>query len=426
MPLNRPVARIAALLCALALASVAAGCLDSGGDAEATSTPTTSATTADVTSPSAPTETATSSGPRPTPTFPPAVEQPRTVGLVPAYESVVLERPVELLSYPLGGYEVALADQGGVVYGIREGEATPILDITDRVRREGNEEGLLSVALDPQFSTNRHVWLYYSASDPRRTVLSRFQAGEDGAIDPASELVVLEQEQPYANHNGGAIRFGPDRMLYLGLGDGGSGGDPHGNGQNPATILGSIIRLDVTESSEDEPYAIPSDNPFADGEAGAPEVWAYGLRNPWRMNFDPMTGDLWGADVGQGAWEEVDIFRAGENYGWNILEGEACYGASECNRDGLTPPVAVYDHSGGRCSVTGGVVARGVSATAIEGAYVYGDYCAGELWALSTASEGAEPVLIATGVGSISSIAQVGNQVYVLTFGQPLLRIVDQ
>ena len=190
---------------------------DGEGDTEGTSeaTATESATTGTATEPAA----TSTNAPRPTPTFPP-VTDPLPVTVTPAYEGVVLERPVEVLSYPLGSYEIAIADQGGMVYGVREGQSFEILDLTDRVLTGGNEEGLLSVALDPQFSTNRNVWIYYSADEPKRTVLARFTANEDGTIDRSSELVVLEQEQPAANHNGGSIRFGSDRMLYLGLGDG--------------------------------------------------------------------------------------------------------------------------------------------------------------------------------------------------------------
>src|SRR5690606_38864159 len=160
------------------------------------------------------------------------------------------------------------------------------------------------------------VWAYYSASDPRRTVLVRYVAGQDGSIDPASELVVLEQEQPYPNHNGGTVRFGPDRMLYLGLGDGGSGGDPQGNAQDRRTLLGSVISMYVLNASRVLPNAIPSDYPYVDDDEARPEVWAYGLRNPWRMHFDAVTGDLWAGDVGQGAWEEIEVLGAGQNYGW--------------------------------------------------------------------------------------------------------------
>lgn len=374
-----------------------------------------------------PTDATATNTPRPTPTFPPAVD-PRPVLVSPAYSTVELDRPVDLTSYPLGGYELAVVDQSGVVYGISEGAKTPLLDITDRVNDDGNEQGLLSIALDPQFSTNRRVWLYYSAPSPQRTVLSRFTAGIDGAIDPDSELVVLEVEQPYANHNGGAVRFGPDRMLYLGIGDGGAAGDPRENGQDLGTLLGSVIRIDVSAPSEAPPYAIPSDNPFV-GQAGARgEIWAYGLRNPWRTSFDAKTGELWVGDVGQGDIEEIDILRAGQNYGWNITEGDECYQAATCDRAGLVDPVAVYSHEGSRCSVTGGVVARRAAATSVEGAYIYGDFCSGDLWAISAerAEDGVEPVLIASGLGNIASIAQVGNQVYILTFGQSLQRLVDQ
>ncbi|MEX1021929.1 MAG: PQQ-dependent sugar dehydrogenase [Dehalococcoidia bacterium] len=421
-------ARLLLVLCGcVALIAACAG--GDGGDEASPTAEGTPASTAPVVEVTATTTATPIDGatPRPSPTFPP-VAAPQAVGLLPAYESLALDHPVEILSYPLGGFEVVIADQGGVIVGVREGETTELLSITGRVLAPGNEEGLLSVALDPQFTTNRHVWLYYSASDPRRTVLSRFTANEDGTIAPGTELLVLEQGQPFPNHNGGSVRFGPDRMLYLGLGDGGSGGDPEGNGQNLGTLLGKIIRIDVSAASDDEPYRVPSDNPFLGEDGARSEIWAYGLRNPWRMSFDAATGELWVGDVGQGSLEEVGVARAGDNLGWDIMEGDACFEASSCDQSGLTAPLAVYDHSAGRCSVTGGVVARRATATNIEGAYVYGDFCSGDLWALpSTAiDDGGEPVMIASGAGQISSIAQVGGQIYILTFGQPVQRLVDQ
>ena len=416
--------RRAMITTAIAASLLLAAC--SGGDegnSDETAEPTAATETATTGTGGAPV--VSTNEPRPSPTFPP-VADPVPVTVVPAYETVVLDRPIEVLSYPLGGYEIALADQGGVVFGVREGEAFELLDLSARVLRGGNEEGLLSVALDPQFSTNNYVWLYYSADEPRRTVLSRFTANPDGTIDAGSELVVLEQEQPASNHNGGAIRFGPDRMLYLGLGDGGNQGDPDGNGQNLATILGSVIRIDVSQASMAESYTIPDDNPFVGQEGARGEIFAYGLRNPWRMSFDTAEGDLWVGDVGQGTFEEVNRVQGGDNLGWNAMEGNQCY-QGDCDPSQYVAPVAVYDHSGGRCSVTGGVVARRAGATAVEGAYIYGDYCSGELWALRSDTDGsAEPVLIADGLGSISSITQVGNQVYVLVFGQPMYRLVDQ
>ena len=396
---------------------------DGEGDTEGTSeaTATESATTGTATEPAA----TSTNAPRPTPTFPP-VTDPLPVTVTPAYEGVVLERPVEVLSYPLGSYEIAIADQGGMVYGVREGQSFEILDLTDRVLTGGNEEGLLSVALDPQFSTNRNVWIYYSADEPKRTVLARFTANEDGTIDRSSELVVLEQEQPAANHNGGSIRFGSDRMLYLGLGDGGNQGDPDGNGQDLGTLLGTIIRIDVSQASADEPYRVPDDNPFVATDGARPEIYAFGLRNPWRMSFDPATDELWVGDVGQNQIEEVDRVEAGDNLGWSEMEGNECY-EGDCDPSQFVAPVATYNHEGQRCSVTGGVVARRAAATAVEGAYIYGDYCSGELWALRSDSDGdLQPVLIADGLGNISSITQVGNQIYVLIFGQPMYRLVDE
>lgn len=409
-----------AIAASLLLAACSGG---DDGDADETVEPTTTETATATTGGEAPVT--STNEPRPTPTFPP-VADPIPVTVARAYETIVFDRPIEVLSYPLGGYEIALADQGGVISGVREGEAFELLDLSERVLTNGNEEGLLSVALDPQFSTNSNVWVYYSAPEPRRTVLSRFTARADGTIDPASELIVLEQEQPASNHNGGAIRFGPDRMLYLGLGDGGNQGDPDGNGQNLGTILGTIIRIDVSRASAVEPYVIPDDNPFV-GQSGARgEIFAYGLRNPWRMSFDAAQGDLWVGDVGQGNIEEVDRVQAGDNLGWNAMEGNECY-EGDCDPSQYTAPVATYDHSGGRCSITGGVVARRAGATAVEGSYVYGDYCSGEVWALRSDTDGsAEPVLIADGLGSISSITQVGNQVYILVFGEPMYRLVDQ
>lgn len=411
------------LLSSIAASLLLAGCFGGGDEPEGDATPDTTASET-ATGEATPTEAATNA-PRPTPTFPP-VTDPVPVTVTRAYETVVFERPIEVISYPLGGYEIAIADQSGFIYGIREGESFELLDLSEQILTEGNEEGLLSVALDPQFSTNRNVWIYYSADEPRRTVLSRFTASADGSIDPATELVVLEQEQPAANHNGGAVRFGPDRMLYLGLGDGGSQGDPDGNGQDLSTLLGSIIRIDVSRATADEPYRIPDDNPFVAESGARGEIFAYGLRNPWRMAFDSASGELWVGDVGQNEIEEIDRVSAGDNLGWNAMEGNECFEGT-CDPSQYVAPVATYDHSGGRCSVTGGVVARRSAAIGIEGAYVYGDFCSGELWAIRSDSDGdLQPVLIADDLGSISSISQVGNQIYILVFGEPMYRLVDQ
>ncbi len=256
------------------------------------------------------------------------------------------------------------------------------LDIRDRVSDRGNEEGLLGLAFDPDYEDNGYFYVYYSAASPRRSVIARYQASPDAATaDPNSEKIIMEIGQPYSNHNGGHIAFGPDGYLYVGLGDGGSGGDPRGHGQDLGTLLGTILRIDVSTLDETGGYAVPQNNPFVGVERALPEIWAYGLRNPWRFSFDRETGDLWTGDVGQNRLEEIDVIRPGGNYGWNIMEGTSCFRDVGCDREGLEPPVAEYGRDGG-CSVTGGYVYRGSRIPSLVGAYVYGDFCSGRIWAL--------------------------------------------
>ncbi|HET7737799.1 MAG TPA: PQQ-dependent sugar dehydrogenase, partial [Tepidiformaceae bacterium] len=265
-----------------------------------------------------------------------------------------LDRPVEMLQLP-GTSAFIVAEQDGTLVAFdsaNPSNARTALDHADSVSREGNEEGLLGMALSPSFASDGYLYLYYSPSDgPRRTRISRMETSGSGAaitVDPASELVILEIEQPFSNHKGGKLAFGPDQMLYLGVGDGGSGGDPRGYGQDlEENLLGSIIRIDVSKSSAAEPYAVPGDNPFADDNEARPETWAFGLRNPWRFSFDRETGDLWAGDVGQSALEEIDLILPGGNYGWNIMEGDECYEASSCDQDGLILPVVAYGRDDG-------------------------------------------------------------------------------
>lgn len=357
---------------------------------------------------------------------------PAEVRLVEAFGGRSFERPVELGVYPAPedlGSLLFVAEQAGRVFllgaSLDEGEAV-LLDITDRTSSRGNEEGLLSLAVDPRFAENGYLWAYYSnRGAPRVSRLSRFTvdlAADPLRADPSSELVILEVEQPFSNHNGGAVRFGPDGMLYLGYGDGGSGGDPQANAQNIATLLGSVIRIDVRDASAAEPYVIPADNPFV-GVAGArEEIWAFGLRNPWRMAFDPQTGALWAGDVGQGAVEEIDVVERGANYGWNRLEGSRCFDPPfDCDDTGTVLPVAEYDHALG-CSVTGGVVYRGSAVPSLAGSYLFADFCEGTLWALPPG--GGDVVQIAESprrVGSFGTDEQ--GEVYLLTFEGPVLRI---
>ena len=355
--------------------------------------------------------------------------------LVPAFGGRAFERPVEAGAYPAGegsGGGMFVAEQDGRVFVLPDAAgsgASLLIDLRGRVDRRGNEEGLLSLALEPGFGEHGRFWVWYSPDGrprgDRSTRLSRFEAdpaADPPRADPASELVALELRQPYSNHNGGAVRFGPDGMLYLGIGDGGSQGDPLGHGQNPATLFGSVIRIAVRGASAAAPYAIPPDNPFAGAEGGArPEIWATGLRNPWRMAFDPATGALWAGDVGQGDREEIDVIERGGNYGWSLLEGSACLRADACGAPGLTPPVAEYGRGLG-CSVTGGVVYRGAAIPALAGRYLFADYCSGRVWALPPG--GGAFAEIARSPRPVASFGvDARGEVYLLTFGGPALRI---
>jgi len=279
---------------------------------------------------------------------------------------------------------VFVVEQRGTVHAVHDGTVTgTFLDIQDRTRAQG-ERGLLGLAFHPLFADNGRLFVHYS--DRRgATVLSELRADPPDApsVDPATERVILTLEQPYGNHNGGQVAFGPDGYLYLALGDGGSGGDPLNAGQDLGTWLGTILRLDVDGS---EPYAVPADNPFVGDPAALDEIWAYGLRNPWRFSFDRATGDLWIADVGQSAVEEVNRqgveSPGGENYGWRIMEGDACFDPPRgCDTSGLTMPVVAYTHaSGWGRSITGGYVYRGVDVPALAGAYVFGDFVSGRIF----------------------------------------------
>ena len=335
---------------------------------------------------------------------------------------------------------VYLSGQPGLIVAIsdpnpREERKThsvyEILDIREQVSDRGWEEGLLGLAIDPD--DTEYLYLYYSAANPRRSVVSRFSIpGPDSpaAADPDSELVILEVEQPYPNHNGGQLAFGPDGYLYIGLGDGGSAGDPQRNGQDTSTLLGTILRIDVSEATVDQPYAIPPDNPFADG-GGRPEIWAYGLRNPWRFSFDRgagdrETGDLWAGDVGQNRWEEIDIIERGGNYGWNAMEGNHCFRPPEdCQQEGMIPPVWEYPLEDDACSVIGGYVYRGAAIPWLTGVYVYGDFCTGEVFGLRR--EGADfmnHLLADTGLRIASFGQDNDGELYVLSQGEGIFRLV--
>lgn len=335
-----------------------------------------------------------------------------------AYETVAggLPFPTVLTAVPGASWSL-LGTKDGRLWRLEGGSIgpEPLLDLSDAVRNEG-ERGLLGVAFHPD--EPGRIFVHYSAPDGA-TVVSEFRGGRDG-IDRGSERVLLRIDQPAANHNGGPLVFGPDGMLLVGLGDGGGAGDRYRNGQDPSTLLGAILRIDP-DPSVDRPYGIPADNPYVDG-GGAPEVWAIGVRNPWRIALD---GDLlYVADVGQNAYEEIDVVPAGvpgQNLGWNVMEGLHCYESAECDRDGLVLPVLEVEHGdGGACSISGGVVYRGTRIPELVGHYLYSDFCGG--WLRSFRFDGGEAVDRrdwTSDVGALTSVVGFGvdgaGEVFALT-----------
>ncbi|HUG47502.1 MAG TPA: PQQ-dependent sugar dehydrogenase [Candidatus Limnocylindria bacterium] len=278
-------------------------------------------------------------------------------------------------------------EQAGVVRVLeRDGSlrSQPLLDLTDRVRA-GGEQGLLGLAFHPAYADNGRLFVNYTDHNGD-TVVAEFRRSAEAVADPATERIVLRVEQPFRNHNGGMVVFGPDGYLYVSLGDGGGGGDPLEAGQDLGTLLGKILRIDVDGG---QPYVVPADNPFVGRQEAQPEIWVWGLRNPWRMSFDRETGALLIADVGQSSWEEVNLQPAGAgglNFGWNITEGPDCYRADSCDTAGLTAPLAWYASHGGQCAVVGGYAYRGVEFPGLAGAYFFADHCSGLVWAFDMAS----------------------------------------
>ena len=347
-----------------------------------------------------------------------ASADPPKVEFTPVFGGHVFERPIYLTHAGDGSERLYVMGHLGTIHvldGPDDDSPELVLDIQDKVQfhENTNEEGFLGIAFHPKFQQNREVYAYYTPryqdEADRRAVISRFRAAPNRpTIDPESEEVILSIDQPYWNHNGGTIIFGPDGMLYIGLGDGGLYGDPHGHGQNTQTLLGSILRIDVDRTDPGLKYAIPPDNPFAGNpDKGRGEIWAYGVRNIWRMSFHPVTGEMWAGDVGQNLWEEIDVVRSGGNYGWNIREGSHPY---QPKKDSQVPPgyppgktlkdfqdvefvepVWEYHHDEGK-SVTGGLVYHGPHAPQLRGKYLYADYISGAIYALdANSSDDAKP-----------------------------------
>ncbi|MCH8210518.1 MAG: PQQ-dependent sugar dehydrogenase [Planctomycetes bacterium] len=321
-----------------------------------------------------------------TPTATAPDESLPTVRLSRAFPRLTFTRPIYLTHAGDGSDRLFVVEQRGRILVFQNRSdvtaAQEFLDIRPIVRMRHNEEGLLALAFHPKYAENGRFYVYYTASDPRRGVLSRFSVSVDdpGRADPSSEQVILEVEQPWGNHNGSTVLFGPDGYLYMSLGDGGAANDPHNNGQDLSTLLATIIRIDIDRQDPDRNYAIPKDNPFVNRPGARGEIWAYGLRNIWRMSFDRETGDLWGGDIGQGKFEEIDLIVKGGNYGWNIREGKHDFRPRE-SAEPLIDPVVEYGRREG-LSVTGGYVYRGDRVPQLRGAYIYADYVSRKIWGL--------------------------------------------
>ncbi len=363
--------------------------------------------------------------------------QSASAGYRPGTLKIVLEPWADGLSLPVfvtpdGTHSGLLyaVEKGGTVRAITpEGEVAtdPFLDITDRVLENG-EQGLLGLAFHPDYASNGRLFVYYTRLSDSFQVVSEFHAN-DGAADPGSERVIFEMADFAPNHNGGMLAFDADGMLLIGTGDGGGGGDPEQNGQDVTQLLGKLLRIDV---DGEEPYGVPTNDP--DGRLGPdalPEIRASGLRNPWRFSVDRLTGDVFIGDVGQGDWEEIDVLPAGQggaNFGWNVLEGSHCFETKDCDRSGTTPPVAEYSHQEGGCTVVGGYVYRGTTYPDLTGAYLFGDYCSGNLWLLSAAdavTDGeASAELVGELPGSVSAFGQdEDGELYLVDLGGQILRV---
>jgi len=337
-----------------------------------------------------------------------------------AFPNLTFSSPVDMQYAPDGTDRLFVLEQSGIIKVFENnGNTTTVktfLDITDRVT-SGGETGLLGLAFHPDYANNGYFYVDYTTPSPLRTHVSRFQVTSNpDSADKSSELVLLEVNQPFSNHNGGRVSFGPDGYLYIGLGDGGSGGDPNDNAQNKTVLLGKILRIDVDNPAPPLNYGIPPDNPFAGNTQGwREEIYSFGLRNPWRFSFDPVTNWLWCGDVGQNAWEEIDTITSGGNYGWRCYEGNHEYNMTGCTGTDYLFPIWEYSHSGGNCSITGGFIYRGMRRPELRGNYIYADYCSAKVWDLDYSGVNLTNNLVNTASASVLSIGvDMNNELYIL------------
>lgn len=368
---------------------------------------------------------------------PPPMAATPTITTQAVFANLSFNQPVALMQAPGDSTRWFVVEKSGVIRMFANDEntlsASTFIDISGSVNASG-EGGLLGMAFDPDYPIVPEVYLSFTRSGfPLVSYVSRFTSTDNGVtLNPASEEVILTVAQPATNHNGGDVAFGADDFLYVGLGDGGGSGDPDGNGQKTNTLMGAILRLDVVGGA---PYGIPAGNPFeteavCTGDvrtAPCPEIYAWGLRNPWRFSFDAVTSKLWAGDVGQGDWEEIDVIVGGANYGWNDREGPECFNPPDGCATGFTDPITAYDHTAGDRSVTGGFVYRGSGITDLVGWYVFGDFVSGRLFGIpEDSSVGVTPeVLSETGLQIVSFGKSANGELYVLHFGGTIHQITD-
>lgn len=371
----------------------------------------------------------------PPPDAPPTPPGPADVRVALEPVTSELEQPTSVTHAGDGSDRLFVTQKTGLIRVIEGGalREAPFLDLSSRVSTT-SEQGLLGLAFSPDYADDGRLFVNYTDLEGDTVIAEFTVSGDPNLADPASERVLLTVAQPYANHNGGGLAFGPDGYLYIGLGDGGAGGDPEGNGQDPRTLLGSLLRIDVNTRGDGETagwaYAVPNDNPFVGRADAAPETWAYGLRNPWGFSFDRETGDLWIADVGQNAFEEVNRQPAGgpggENYGWNRMEGPHCFDPAapreppeRCDQTGLTLPVLSYSHaSGDGRSVTGGYVYRGAALPELRGSYVFGDFVSGNIWRAVPEGDGYTRALLLEAAFPVVAFGEdESGELYVADFG---------
>jgi len=381
---------------------------------------------------SSPTATVTAT---PSPTLPPPTATP-TASLTPTPRASIppialnliaaeFDQPVYVTHANDGSGRLFVVERHGKVRVMQAGQVQTesFLDIDPLVGSKSNEQGLLSLAFHPQFHQNRQLFVNYTDNDGH-TVVARYETTPDSlAVDLATAQIILTIDQPFPNHNGGQLQFGPDGQLYIGTGDGGAANDPRENAQNGRLLLGKMLRINIDLG---HPYVVSADNPFAISAEVRPEIWALGLRNPWRFSFDRLTGDLYIADVGQGEIEEINYEAAGGpgglNYGWDIMEGLHCFTERNCDTAGLTLPIAEYSHAEGGCAVTGGYVYRGSAYPALNGLYLYGDFCSGKIWGLRV---GDRPTLLLDSELSISSFGEdEAGEVYLVDLQGAIYQLV--